>query len=235
MDNLFLALFLLCCVALIVGLVRPQAVVRWGAEETRTRKNVLKYYGLGLIASFILFGVTVDGTQTPTASSPVATTPAVTTPDKTPEQIAAEKAAYEKQQAELAAQKAAEEKLAAEKAEAERVAAEAAAKVAYDTGITYNQLARTPDPYKFKKVKFTGDVIQVMEVSNSETDLRIAVNGNYDTVLLAYYDPKISPVRVLEGDNISVKGVSQGLHSYTATFGQKITLPIVSVDILTIN
>lgn len=33
----------------------------------------------------------------------------------------------------------------------------------YETGITYDQLARTPDDFKGKKVKFTGKVVQVIE------------------------------------------------------------------------
>lgn len=31
-------------------------------------------------------------------------------------------------------------------------------KKGYDTGITYDQLARTPDDYKYKKVKFEGKI-----------------------------------------------------------------------------
>ena len=33
MDNLFLLLFLVSIVALVVGLIKPELVVRWGSEE----------------------------------------------------------------------------------------------------------------------------------------------------------------------------------------------------------
>ena len=35
--------------------------------------------------------------------------------------------------------------------------------IGYDTGITYEQLARTPNEYNGEKVKFSGKVIQVIE------------------------------------------------------------------------
>src|SRR5699024_863073 len=56
-------------------------------------------------------------------------------------------------------EKAAEEK----KAEEERKKKEEKEKKGYDTGITYDQLARTPDDYEGEKVKFSGKVLQVME------------------------------------------------------------------------
>ena len=57
MDNLFLLLFFVCVIALIIGVIKPQLVIRWGDIQKRNRKNVLKYYGIGLVVSFILFGV----------------------------------------------------------------------------------------------------------------------------------------------------------------------------------
>ncbi len=56
-------------------------------------------------------------------------------------------------------------------------------KKGYDTGITYDQLARTSDDYKYKKVKFKGKVIQVIE-DGDEVQIRFAVSGNYDKVVL---------------------------------------------------
>ena len=127
----------------------------------------------------------------------------------------------------------ADAKATADKAAAEAKKAEEE-KIAYDTGITYDQLARTPDDYKSKKAKFTGKVIQVME-SGSETNLRIAVNNNYDTVLLVTYSSSISKQRVLENDNVTVKGVSQGLYTYKSTMGGNITIPLLKVNEIQIN
>lgn len=56
MENLFLVLFLLSLLGLIVGLVSPKLVIRWGSKRTRGR--VVLTHGLALVAFFILFGVT---------------------------------------------------------------------------------------------------------------------------------------------------------------------------------
>src|SRR5699024_3569548 len=84
----------------------------------------------------------------------------------------AEKAAQEK------AQKEKEEK---EAAEAEKKRKEEEAK-GYETGITYDQLARTPDDYDYKKVKFYGKVIQVIE-GDDTTEIRFAVDDDYNQVI----------------------------------------------------
>ena len=140
------------------------------------------------------------------------------------ERIAAEKAAAEK----AAAEKAAAEKAAAEKAAAEAAAAEKAK--GYETGITYDQLARTPDSYIGKKVKFTGKVLQVIE-GTSETQIRLAVNEDYDTVLLCSLDKSLtSSTRILEDDKILIMGTSLGLISYQSTLGGTITIPGVIVE-----
>ena len=146
----------------------------------------------------------------------------------------------EKRAAEEQAQKEAEEKAAAERAaEAERKAAEekaaAEAKAAeeakgYETGITFDNLARTPDDYKGKKVKFEGKVIQVIE-GDSETQIRLAINGDYDTVIFCRVPKeKTRSTRILEDDYIHIMGVSNGLISYQSTLGGTITIPDISVD-----
>jgi FtsZ-interacting cell division protein ZipA len=139
-----------------------------------------------------------------------------------------------------------EKKAAAAKKEAEKVAAEKAAKeaaaeaeakkkaeeeerIGYDTGITYNQLARTPDDFEFKKVKFRGKVIQVIE-GDGETQIRLAVNDNYDTILYAAYESDIVKSRILDDDMITIMGISGGLLSYESTNGGTITIPMVYVD-----
>lgn len=126
---------------------------------------------------------------------------------------------------EIAAKKAEEE---ARKAQ-EKAEKEAKEKAGYDTGITYDQLARTPDDYENEKVKFWGKVIQVIE-GDGETQIRLAVNDNYDTILLCGYNPKIVSSRVLEDDHITIYGKSVGLISYQSTMGGTITIPAVYVD-----
>lgn len=119
------------------------------------------------------------------------------------------------------------EKQAAAKAEAELIAS-------YNTGITFEQIARTPDAYKFKKVTFTGKVIQVIEGSGN-TQLRIAVNDDYNKVILVDYQSDIIKTRVLDDDFVTIKGVSGGLLTYKSVMGGEITIPMISVDIISIN
>ena len=135
------------------------------------------------------------------------------------EKLAKEKAAKEKAEKEAQEKKEAEERAEEEKKE----------KQGYNTGITYSQLARTPDDYLYQKVKFEGKVIQVME-DNDTIQIRLAVGGNYDHILLGEYDSSIVSSRVLEDDYITIYGLSSGLIIYQSTLGASITIPSVLID-----
>ncbi|OHX33158.1 hypothetical protein [Bacillus mycoides] len=232
MNTLFALLFFVCLIALIIGIIKPQLVVRWGSEEKRNRKSVLKFYGIGVIAMFILFGVTSEDTKK-TEEAKTEAKPAKAEQKK--ELTAEEKAAAEKAAAEkAAAEKAAAEQVAAEKAAAEKAAKEEEERIGYETGITYDQLARTPDDFKGKKAKFTGKVLQVME-GQGETQLRVAVSGNYDKVLYVAYKSDIINSRVLENDNVTIKGKSAGIYTYKSTMGGEISIPAMLVEKIDIN
>ncbi|WP_121609867.1 toxin regulator [Mesobacillus foraminis] len=139
------------------------------------------------------------------------------------------KAAEEKRLAEEKAKKEAEAAAKAKAEAEEKAKKEAEEKKGYETGITYDQLARTPDDFIAKKVKFNGKVVQVIEGSGV-TQIRLAVNDNYDTILFAEYDSSIIDSRILEDDMITIMGVSTGLLTYESTMGGEISIPGVSVD-----
>ena len=145
----------------------------------------------------------------------------------------ARKAAAEQEkesiEASKAAKKAEEESIAAESAAEESRQAEEKAKKGYDTGITYDQLARNPNDYIGEKIKFKGKVIQLIE-DTDEIQIRLAVNSDYDTILFCSYDPSIVSSRVLEDDIITVYGTSVGTISYQSTMGGQITIPAALVD-----
>lgn len=123
-----------------------------------------------------------------------------------------------------------ESKEAAEKASiAEKESKEAEEALGYETGITYDQLARTPNDFENKKIKFTGKVVQVLEGDKS-IDARIAVNSDYDTILYCVWDKDITSSRILENDIVTVYGKSGGLYTYESTAGTKVTLPIAWID-----
>ena len=149
--------------------------------------------------------------------------------EKEAERIAAEKKAEEDKQ-KLAAEKKAKEiaeKESKEEAEAKKKA-EAEERKGYDTGITFDQIARNPDDYEGEKVKFTGKVIQVME-GDGETQIRIAVNDNYDTVVYGAFDSSIVKSRILEDDMVTVRGLSTGLLTYESSMGGNITIPSILI------
>ena len=141
--------------------------------------------------------------------------------EKEAEEAAAKAKADAEAKAEADAEAAAEAK---EKAEAEEKE-----KIGYDTGITYDQLARTPDDFIFEKVKFYGTVIQVME-GDGTTQIRLAVNDNYDNVLYAEFDSTVVDSRILEDDKITIRGLSTGLLTYESTMGGSISIPGISIE-----
>ncbi|MGH1263286.1 toxin regulator [Bacillus cereus] len=138
-----------------------------------------------------------------------------------------------RKEAEAKAQKEAEEKAKADEkaradAEAKRLTEEKAKK-GYDTGITYDQLARTPDQFKGEKVKLKGKVVQVME-GTGKTQIRLAVGSNYDTILFGEFDTSIVQSRVLENDVITVMGSSTGILTYKSTMGGNISIPGMVIE-----
>lgn len=138
-------------------------------------------------------------------------------------------AEQEKKEAELKAAKEAKEKEEAEKLAAEKKKKEEEEKKGYDTGITYSQLARTPDDYLAKKVKFSGEVVQVMEDGDS-IGIRLAVDGDYDNIILGTFDSSIVYERILEDDYITVYGLSSGIYTYESTMGASISVPSMTID-----
>ena len=76
----------------------------------------------------------------------------------------------------------------------------------------------------YKLGKFKGKVVQVIE-GEKDNNLRVAVDGNYDKILLVQYGNNIVSQRILEGDYITIYGMNRGIYSYTSTMGSKISLP----------
>ncbi|MFJ7727887.1 toxin regulator [Neobacillus sp. NPDC097160] len=149
--------------------------------------------------------------------------------DERKQKEAEAKAAEEKRLAEEKAKEEAARKEAEAKAAEEKRLAEEKEKQGYNTGITYDQLARTPDDYVGQKAKFSGKVVQVIEGS-STTQIRFAVNKDYDTILFGEFDKSVVSSRILEDDVITIMGVSSGLISYKSTMGGQISIPGLSIE-----
>lgn len=126
-------------------------------------------------------------------------------------------------EAKLKSEKEAKEKKLAEEKEKQ-------AKQGYNTGITYEQLARTPDKLMGRAVKFHGKVIQIIE-GDTEVQMRLAVNDDYDKILYcAISKDNLKGTRILENDKITIYGVSTGLITYNSTMGGKISIPGVLIE-----
>ena len=65
---------------------------------------------------------------------------------------------------------------------------------------------------------------------DGETQLRIAVNGDYDTIIYVGYKSTITNTRILENDYVTFRGISKGLVTYKSTLGGEITIPSVYVQ-----
>ena len=109
----------------------------------------------------------------------------------------------------------------------------------YDTKscktIAYDKLARNPDNYIMEEIKISGQVIQVMEGDENDNQLRVAVNGDYDTVMYVEYDSRIRDSRILEDDYVTVYGSSLGTITYQSTLGGNITIPAMLAGKIVLN
>lgn len=149
----------------------------------------------------------------------------------TEEQLAKEKAQKEaeekaKKEAEEEAKRKAEEEEKARK-EAEEQAKREAEAHKYETGLTWEQIAREG---KYGTLgQFEGKILQVMQ-DGGYVQYRVAINGNYDTVMLIEVASADLPETLLEDDYVYFKGKSLGTITYTTVMGADVTVPAFDVD-----
>ena len=99
----------------------------------------------------------------------------------------------------------------------------------YNTGITYDTLVRTPDEHIGNKVTLSGEIVQVIE-GDDASQYRMAVDQDYDKMVLIEVSTDQLSSRILENDLITIYGVSQGTVDYESTIGGTITVPAITVD-----
>ncbi|MEG0749471.1 MAG: hypothetical protein RR408_05425 [Carnobacterium sp.] len=231
-------LFLVSVVWLIVSLIRKK-----GAKKPL----------IALATGFILFVVGIATDTDSSADENVKSEESTSEPakkeakeadvnlERDKEKAEADKKAKAEAKSIAAEEKAKAESIAAEEkanAKAESIAAEEAAEAelkdpaTYKSDITYDQIARTPDDYLLEKVKFSGKVVQVMEGDDTTNQLRVAINDNYDTIMLVEYEKDILDSRILEDDYINMFGYSMGVITYESTLGGNITIPAMSANMI---
>jgi len=107
--------------------------------------------------------------------------------------------------------------------------------------IPTDELTRNTEQYLGDTVYYSGTVLQVIENQRWFSDavvytIRIAVNGDYDKVVVAkitYEDGK--GLRPLDDDNINIWGTVEGRESFTTVLGAQVTLPMIAIDIMELN
>ncbi|MFM9329407.1 hypothetical protein [Paenibacillus mesotrionivorans] len=131
MSALFGLLLFVCFITLIIGLIKPSIVFKWGQLEKRTRGKVFLYYGLTLI---VLFIVTI-------ATAPEIENESKATVAKAEQTVSPSTDAGNQTKVEDKAKKEAEEKAKAE----EKVKNEAAAKTSKEAEAKAKEEAKTKE------------------------------------------------------------------------------------------
>ena len=76
------------------------------------------------------------------------------------------------------------------------------------------------------KIKISGTVLQEQESDGTHT-LRVAMNGDYDKVILVQIDSYNYERTIAEDDQITIYGLAMGRQSYTTVFNATKTLPFM--------
>lgn len=99
----------------------------------------------------------------------------------------------------------------------------------YTSDVTYEDLARTPDEFKGKRLTMSGYVVQVTE-NAGKVWLRVATNGYWDDIIWLDYSSDIVSERILEGDTVRFYGTSTGLYEYQSVEGMQVIIPSMYID-----
>lgn len=102
------------------------------------------------------------------------------------------------------------------------------------TKANYDEFARLESLHKDDLITVTGTVLQVLE-SSYVNQIRLAVDSDSDKVLYLLVDPDLCTIRVLDDDNITVKGKYTGLYTYSSIRGGEITIPAATAETLDIK
>ncbi len=99
--------------------------------------------------------------------------------------------------------------------------------------IAYKDLARATDEYTGTKVKFTGEIQQVVyDSDNGESQYLISVTKDeydfWDDNVYVCFNTSNSETKFLEEDIVTFYGEVSGEETYTSILGESITIPSVT-------
>lgn len=94
----------------------------------------------------------------------------------------------------------------------------------YRTDVDIRDIERNPDDYMNELITFEGKIIQVLE-EDGVSAYRIAVNDDYDRVVLVSTQSSSLEERLLEDDYVTVYGEFTELMTYETVMGGSRTVP----------
>lgn len=103
--------------------------------------------------------------------------------------------------------------------------------------VKYKDLARNPEVYENKNLRYKGKVYQVLENEDESLSLRIALNGDYKEVIYANISAKVKrglTGRILEDDIVEFGCFSTGIKNYTSTVNLSVSVPSVEIEYINI-
>lgn len=104
---------------------------------------------------------------------------------------------------------------------------------AYDTTSfprpQYNDAMRYPERYEGTNISIYGKVLQKLNNGDRVT-LRVATSWSWDNVYYVTYSQSEIGIAVIEDDWITVYGESTGVYTYSAIFGNEITIPSMEAE-----
>ena len=105
--------------------------------------------------------------------------------------------------------------------------------------LDYDTIFRYAEDYKGQQVKYTGEVVQVIETESDFVFYRVNVTkdewGFYDDTIYVSYLKDEDSTRILEDDIITFYGTLSGLYTYETVLGASVTIPEVSAKYIDIN
>lgn len=97
---------------------------------------------------------------------------------------------------------------------------------------SYDGYARNPSAHIDEKIKFNGEVIQVIETDEG-AQYRIAVGGDSSKIFFVQYLNPKGDFRILQDDKVTVYGIFRDLVTYESTMGGHVTIPACDADLVT--
>lgn len=216
MSNFFSIIFFISFIGTIVYLVRFLIYRKKDKKSSKTaqEKKYAIIFAIAMIVGFLGYGSTAKDDEVKNSSS----------------QSSSTKSSSSEKSGEKSSEKSSSSDYSS--SQSSNSSSEDSNPDSYKTGITYDQIARSPNDYKGKQMQFTGKVIQVIE-DDGAVQIRLAVEGNSDNIILVNIDNSLlNGSRVLEDDLVTASGISKGTVSYESTLGGKITVPSMEAKII---